>query len=318
MLIYAGINSITYSMKIIITGGSGYKGVKLSNILLHQGHHVTNIDSFLYGYEPIFGLVPHKNYTVLKKDIRSLTKSDLSGAEVIYHLAGISSYPACEANPNAAQVINVGATRRLVKLLSPQQLIIYASTTTFYGYSKEVLSEISEVNPVSLYSVTKYKAEQTVMQHPNSVSLRFASLFGVSPRMRDDLMVNDFVHRAIVDRSLVLFDPHSIRTFLHVDDAIRAYLMPLDNQKKMKNQIYNVGADNLNFSKAQLAQKIGKYVKFETVNSVLGDRDIRDCTISYDKLRKLGFSPRVSIDKGIKELIKLYTFYHPNSLYRAI
>ena len=180
-------------MKILITGGAGYKGVKLSQSLLRRGHHVTIIDSFLYGHESIFGLIPNKNYSVIKKDISSLTKSDLAGYDVIYHLAGISSYSACEVNPNAAQLINVNATGKLTKLLSPQQLIIYASTTTFYGYSKEILDENSSVKPVSLYSVTKYKAEQAIMQHPNAIAFRFASLFGVSPRMRDDLMVHDFV-----------------------------------------------------------------------------------------------------------------------------
>ena len=304
-------------VKILITGGSGYKGVKLSQALLRLGHRVTNLDGFLYGYEPIFGLVPHKNYSVIKKDIRGLIKSDLAPYDVIYHLAGISSYPACEANPNAAQLINVNATRRLVKLLSPQQLLIYASTTTFYGYSDEILDEDSKVNPISLYSITKYKAEQAVMQHPNAISLRFASLFGTSPRMRNDLMVHDFVHRAIADRSLVLFDPNSIRTFLHVDDAIRAYLMPLKHPK-MKNQIFNVGDNRLNFSKTQLAQKIRKYVKFEIINSVLGDRDARDCTISYRKLHRLGFRAKVGIDQGIKELIKVYSFYRPDSLLETV
>jgi len=298
-------------MKILITGGAGYKGTKLAPELLERGHQVTILDNFMYGYDPALFLFRYPKVEFVQKDVRNLEKSDVAGFDLVYHLAGISGYPACEANPNSAQTINVDATRRLVELLDPGQMLVYASTTSFYGKSGTLCDENTEVMPVSLYGVTKYEAEKICMERKNSVAFRFATIFGVSPRMRWDLLPNDFTMRAVQERSLVLFDSQSRRTFLHLDDAIRAYLMVTEIPDKMLGEVFNVGDDALNLSKLQLAQKIAEYVEFEIIDSTLPDLDVRDFVINFDKIKAIGFRPQRTLDDGIRELVKLFRFYRP-------
>ena len=307
--------------KILVTGGAGYKGVILVRELLKKGYEVTILDNFMYGYDSVLGFSDIKNCTIIRKDIRNLEASDVSAYDVIFHLAGISSYPACEANPHSAEIINVHGTKKLVSHLSKHQLLVYASTTSFYGTSGEVMNErspISTASPMSLYARTKYEGEKICMTHPNAVSLRFAALFGVSSRMRTDLMVNDFVHKAITERSLVLFDSKSIRTYLHVRDAIQAYLMVLEQTPKMLGQVFNVGSNELNFSKLDLANRILKHVDFKIIDSDLSDFDKRNFVICYDKINALGFKQSVSMEEGILELKKLYSFYRPFLPYQII
>lgn len=305
-------------MNILITGGAGYKGVRLAAALLKKGHKVTVLDNFMYGFDPILPFVPDKRFSVIAKDIRNIDKSDTKRFDIIYHLAAISGYPACEANPHSAQMINVEGTKKLIKSVSSSQLLVYASTTSFYGSSGEEMDETSKPTPVSLYGITKYKAEKLIMQRKNSIAFRFATIFGVSPKMRNDLMVNDFVYRAISERSLVLFDSQSIRTFLHLDDAIQAYLMILAKRRKMSGEVFNVGSNKMNFSKMQLANMIQKYVKFEIIDSSLDDKDKRHFIIKYDKITKLGFKPKKTMDQGIRDLVKLYSFYHPHIHFKTI
>ena len=305
-------------MRILITGGGGYKGLKLAPPLLEQGHSVTIFDNFMYGYEPTLFLFKYPNVEFVQKDIRNIEKTDLEGFDVIYHLAGISGYPACEANPNSAQMINVYATERLVSLLSPSQFLVYASTTSFYGKSGAECTEDTPVEPVSMYGITKYEAEKICMAHPNAVAFRFATIFGVAPKMRWDLLPNDFVMRAVQERALVLFGSQSVRTFLHIDDAIAAYLMVLDHQDKMAGQIFNVGANDMNFSKLTLAEKIKDHVEFAIIDSSLSDPDIRNFIINFDKISALGFRPKKSFQEGLRELVKLFRFYRPKSPYNVI
>lgn len=303
---------------ILITGGAGYKGSMLAEALLNQKFHVTIMDNFMYGFDSVLGFVGNKNCTILKKDIRNLQQADLKSFDVVYHLAGISGYPACEANPHSAEIINIHSTKKLVGFLSKQQVLAYASTTSFYGKSGEVKDETATPEPLSLYGITKYEAEKICMNHPNAVSLRFATIFGASRRMRCDLLVNDFVYKALTERSLVLFDSKSIRTYLHIRDAVKAYLMVLEKTGKMVGQIFNVGSSDLNFSKLDLAKKIKKYVDFKIIDSDLDDFDKRNFIIDYKKVSLLGFHPSVSIDEGILELKKLYSFYRPFNLYQTV
>ena len=304
--------------KILVTGGAGYKGVILVEALLKSGYKVTILDNFMYGYESVLGFVGEKNCTIINKDIRNLEQSDVNKFDVIFHLAGISGYPACEANPHSAEIINVYSTKKLVSYLSKNQLLVNASTTSFYGSSGEVMDENSPVAPVSLYGKTKYEAEKICMSHPQAVSLRFATLFGVSRKMRSDLLVNDFVHKAITERSLVLFDSKSIRTYLHVKDAVDAYLMILNKTPQMAGQIFNVGSNELNFSKLDLAKKIKEHIDFKIIDSDLSDFDKRNFIINYDKIYSLGFKPAISIEDGILELKKLFSFYRPYLPYQII
>ncbi|HBX52303.1 MAG: hypothetical protein A2275_16415 [Bacteroidetes bacterium RIFOXYA12_FULL_35_11] len=303
---------------ILITGGAGYKGTKLTEVFLQEGHKVTILDNFMFGFNPVLGFVDYHNCTILKRDIRNICEADLKGFDFIFHLAGISGYPACEANPHAAEVVNVNSTKKIVSFLAKEQVLVYASTTSFYGSSGEIKDENSVPEPVSLYGKTKYEAEKICMERENSIALRFATLFGVSRRMRCDLLVNDFVYKAINERSLVLFDSKSIRTYLHLKDAVKAYKMTLTQTDKMINSVFNVGSNDMNFSKLELAKRINKHVDFKIIDSDLPDFDSRNFVINYDKINKLGYNADISIDEGIRELIKLYSFYKPFSLYQAL
>jgi nucleoside-diphosphate-sugar epimerase len=300
-------------MKILITGGAGYKGTILTEMLLERGYDVTILDNFYIGFDSVLSFVHNKNCHIIRKDIRNLEVQDVSSYDVIFHLAGISGYPACEANPHTAEIVNVYATQKMVNFLHKDQFLIYASTTSFYGNTGAIMDEESAVNPISLYGRTKYEGEKICMNHENAISLRFATLFGLSYRMRTDLLVNDFVKKAMKDRNLVLFDSTSIRTYLHVRDAISSYVLALENLELMKGEIFNVGSNDMNFSKKDLAHKIEKHINYKIIDSDLDDFDKRNFIINYDKINKLGFKPKFSIDDGIVELKKLYSFYLSNS-----
>jgi nucleoside-diphosphate-sugar epimerase len=303
--------------RILVTGGAGYKGVKLVKKLLDKGYEVTIVDNFMYGYESVLHLAEHQNLQVLNLDIRN-DIPDLHRYDVIFHLAGISGYPACEANPHSAERINVAATRQLVEQLSQEQLLINASTTSFYGKFGKECDECSPIDPVSMYGITKYRAEELVAEHANSVSLRFATVFGPSPKMRMDLMVNDFTYRAAKEGMVVLFDSYAKRTFIHVDDAVDSYLFALENWDRMKGDVFNVGSEQLNYSKLQIAELVKKYVDFKILDSDIKDRDVRHFIINFDKIKKLGFVPRHSVEDGICQLAKLFGFYTYYSHFKTI
>jgi nucleoside-diphosphate-sugar epimerase len=306
-------------MKILITGGAGYKGLKLAQALLERGHSVALFDNFMYGFEPALHLFSHfPRISFIAKDIRNIAESDVAPYDCVFHLAGISGYPACEANPHSAQMINVGGTDRLVACLGRGQWLIYASTTSIYGHSDHVCTEDGPVHPASLYAITKYEGEKRCLEHANCVALRFATIFGVAPRMRWDLMPNDFVMRVVQDRALVLFDARSVRTFLHVDDAIRGYLLALDRAAQMKGQVFNVGTPRLNLSKRQLAERIKEQIDFAIVDSQLADPDVRSFLISFEKIAAFDYQPQRTLEEGIRELIALFRVYRPTTPYRII
>jgi nucleoside-diphosphate-sugar epimerase len=304
-------------MNILVTGGAGYKGVKLVKVLLDQGHKVTLLDNFMYGYEPILHLVENPKITVIKHDIRNRIEN-LKQFDIIYHLAGLSGFPACSANPSSAHIINVDATRQLVEALSPEQTIVYASTTSFYGKSGSKCTEDTFVDPVSHYGSTKYHAEKIVMQHKRAISLRFATVFGFSPKMRMDLMVNDFTYKALKEGVVVLFDGYAKRTFIHIDDAIDCYLFALENQEKMVGGIFNAGAGHLNYSKLEIAEIIQKQHKFRIIDSDVKDKDVRHFIIDFDKIKNLGFTPKKDVELGVSEMLRIFAFYDYFMHYKVI
>ena len=304
-------------MKILITGGAGYKGVVLTAKLLNLGYKVTLLDNFMYGPEPVMHLATNPNLTIEKQDIRNGIPG-LKKYDVIFHLAGISGFPACAANPNSAQLINVEATRKLVDDLDKGQLLIYASTTSLYGRSGKECDEYTKVDPVSMYAITKYEAEKIVMQRENSISLRFATIFGFSPKMRMDLMVNDFTYKAIKEGVLVLFDSFAKRTFMHVSDAANAYIFAMYNSKSMIGGIFNAGGKHLNYSKRDIADIIAKRVEYNIIDSSISDKDLRHFIVDYSKISSLGFQPKRSIEFGVDELIKIFNFYEYYSHYKII
>ena len=306
-------------MKILITGGAGYKGILLTEKLLNLGHKVTILDNFMYGYESILHLIKNKNLEILKFDIRNINESIIKNYDLIYHLAGISGMPACASNPSSAESINVTATKSLISYKSKDQLLINASTTSLYGnFNGKIAYENSKITPVSIYGKTKYEAEKIVQDEENTVSLRFATVFGVSPKMRNDLMVNDFVYKAITERNIVVFCGHSKRTFIHIDDVIDSYIFTLENFDKTKNQVLNVGDVNLNFSKVDIANNIKKQINFELIDSTLPDLDDRNFQVSFDKINNLGFKTKFSLNDGINDLKTLYSFYRYNLPYNII
>lgn len=304
-------------MKILITGGAGYKGIKLTRALLEAKHDVTVLDNFMYGFEPFLYLTEYPNLTVEKADIRNEIKN-LHQYEAVFHLAGISGFPACAANPSSAILINVEATKLLVKNLAKGQKLINASTTSFYGRSGVACDENTAVDPVSTYGITKYDAEKIVSERENSISLRFATVFGPSPKMRMDLMVNDFTYKAMKEHVVVLFDSFAKRTFIHIDDAVNCYLFALNNYDKMKGQIFNAGGNNLNYSKLEIANLIKQKIDFNIIDSDIKDKDLRHFIVSFDKIEKLGYKPQKTIEQGIDELIRVFNFYEYYSHYRTI
>ena len=304
-------------MKILVTGGAGYKGVKLTAKLLEIGYEVTVLDNFMYGFEPFLHLVENKKLNVIKQDIRNKIEN-IREFDTIFHLAGLSGFPACSANPSSAHLINVEATKQLVESLDKNQLLIYASTTSFYGKSGTICTEETPVDPVSHYGKTKYLAEQIVMEHPNSISLRFATIFGFSPKMRMDLMVNDFTYKAIKEGVVVLFDSYAKRTFIHIDDAVEGYLFALNNQNEMRGSVFNTGGNTLNYSKLEIAEEIKKQINFTIIDSEVKDKDVRHFIIGFDKIRSLGFLPKTSLANGISEMRKIFQFYDYFTHYRTI
>ncbi len=306
-------------MNVLITGGAGYVGNLLCKDLLDAGHKVTIVDNFLYGFEPVLHMIGNPDLNIIKCDIRDNDRSYITDKDVIFHLAAISGYPACEANPNSAQLINVGATKDLVASLSPHQLLVYASTTSLYGNIGSVCTEETPIEPRgNLYASTKYEGEKIVMDHENSISLRWATVFGVSPRMRAGLILNDFVDKAVNEGVLVVYSGQSKRTFMHVRDSVKGYMFALENADRMRGEVYNMGSARMNYSKIDLTTMINKYVDFEVIQSELVDKDIRDFIVSFDKAAVLGYDCNISIEEGIRELVKLYSFYTPNSFIRPI
>ena len=299
-------------MKILITGGAGYKGSSLVPALI-QNYEVDVLDHHISPECTLIPFTKKKNFNFIKKDIRDVKKKDISKYDLIIHLAGLSGYPACEANPGIAESVNVDSTKNLCNLMSKNQKLIYASTTYIYEISKKKINEDSPVSPKTLYAKTKLKAEKICLERENTVSLRFATIFGASPNMRHDLLLNDFVKKAVNEKNIVLFDQNSLRSFIHIDDVMSSYLLTIKNFSKMKENIYNIGSDSMNYSKLQIAKKIQKKTVCEVITSTLADPDKRNFIIDYSKIQKFKFKNKISIDEGINELVKFYKWFKPGS-----
>lgn len=305
-------------MKIAVTGGAGYCGVPLCEALLAAGHHVTLVDNLMYGAEPILHLVAQRRLDIVQRDIRSSDRSYLAKQDVIFHLAAISGYPECEANAHSATQINFDATREIADALSPSQLLVFPSTTSFYGSSGAVCTEETNPSPLGLYGSSKLAAEKRVMERAASISLRWPTVFGVSSRMRSGLLINDLTSRAVREGVLVLYDPDSRRSFLHVADIVRGYLFALNEVDRMIGGVFNMGSASLNFTKREAASAIQAHHSCEIHCSTTRGSDLRNFTVSFDKACALGFEASYSLEQGISELVKLYRFYAPHQTIRPI
>lgn len=297
-------------MKVLVTGGAGYLGSILAPELLRAGHDVTVLDNFLYRQAPLLDVCAEPRLRIVRGDAREreLVARLLKAADVILPLACITGAPACARDAVAARTVNLDAVAMLLELRSPRQRIVFPTTNSGYGVGEKdrFCTEDTPLRPVSLYGRLKVEAEQRLLQAGGAVTFRFATLFGASPRMRLDLLVNDFVHRAVTDRFIVLFEAHFKRNFLHVRDAAAAFLFALDRFDELAGRAYNVGLSDANLSKLELCQEIQKQVpEFWFAESPVGhDPDQRDYIVSNQRIEAAGFRPARSLQQGIAELVK--------------
>jgi nucleoside-diphosphate-sugar epimerase len=295
--------------KVLITGGAGYVGSTLVGLLLQKGYLVQVFDSLRYGPVGIIPFFADKNFEFVRGDVRDRKAlgHSLKNVEAVIHLAAIVGYPACRKEPELSRNINVEGTRNLVAAVRGKIPIIFASTSSTYGKMlEEICTETSPLNPLSDYGKQKAEAEEIIKKNKKFVIFRFATGFGVSPRMRFDLLPNDFALRAVQDRSLIVYEKYFMRTFIHVRDMARAFLFALENYPVMVGEIYNVGSNKMNYSKEDICGAIKKKVDYYLHFAEIGcDLDQRDYVVSYDKLEKLGFKTSVSMEEGIDELIRV-------------
>ena len=294
-------------MRILITGGAGYVGTTLIPQLFAHGHEVTVYDSLLFGGDYIIPFFRNPNFKFIKGDIRDLEelKKATKDADVIIHLAAIVGYPACRKEPDLARAVNVDGTKNVIAATTNDQLIIYASTGSNYGAVEDVCTEETPLNPLSLYGQTKTLAEKMLLEQRNTIGYRFATAFGVSPRTRLDLLINDFTYKAITQGYLVIYEKHFMRTFIHVHDMGRAFVFGIENKDKMIKNIYNVGSEKMNYSKEQICELIkDKTDTFVHYADIGEDADKRNYVVSYDKINKIGYDTTISVEQGIDELTK--------------
>lgn len=294
-------------MRVLVTGGAGYLGSVLVPMLLDAGHQVTVMDNFMYRQNSLAGCCHRPQLSILRIDIRTEIRPFLRTCDAVVALAAIVGAPACERDKAGANSTNYSAIARLCEHLSTDQILIYPNTNSGYGVGGEALcTEDMKLHPVSLYGTTKVEAENHVLSHPRGVSLRFATLFGMSPRMRLDLMVNDFVYRAKRDHALVLFEAKFRRNFLHVRDAADTIIYALEHANTMGANAYNAGLSSANLTKIELCERIREQIPgFTWVEAPVGqDPDRRDYVVSNAKLEATGWSARYELREGITELKK--------------
>ena len=281
-------------MKILITGGAGFIGTTLVPKLLEEGHEVTVFDILLHGGNPIVPFFKNKKFKFIKGDIRDYDalESAVKDQDIIIHLAAVVGFPACRLNPQAAKDINVQGTANLIKASSKEQIILYGSTGSNYGTIKGICTET--------------EAERLLIERGNIIAYRFATAFGTSPRMRMDLLVNDFAYKCIKDGYIVVYEKHFMRTFIHVSDIADSFIFGIKNIDMMIDNIYNVGHECMNYSKQEICEmivsKTGAFVHFEEIGE---DADKRNYIVSYDKIGKLGFKTNVTLSEGVDEIVEV-------------
>jgi nucleoside-diphosphate-sugar epimerase len=310
-------------MKILVTGGAGYIGSVLVPALLEGGHQVTVLDRFPDGGTQLVAACAHAGFEPVRGDARDTRLLDqlVPKADAIFPLAALVGAPLCKEDPYAATTINRDAVLALVKRVGKQQRLIFPTTNSGYGIGAkdQFCTEKTPLRPISLYGTTKVEAEQAVLGSGVGISFRLATVFGLSPRMRLDLLVNDFTWRAVNDRAVVLFESHFKRNYIHVRDVVGAFLHGLANYERMRGQAYNVGLSNANLSKAELCARIQSQVPgFVYLEAPIGeDPDKRDYIVSNAKLEATGWRPEWSLDAGVAELIKGYRMLR-NSRYANV
>ena len=307
-------------MKVLVTGGAGYVGTVLVPQLLAAGHQVTVLDNLRGSGLALLPMFENTNFSFVRGDVRDreVVQRVVSENDAVIHLAAIVGFPACRKHPELATSTNVDGTRNMTEALRPGQPFVYASTGSNYGKLEAICTEESPLNPVSLYAITKTDAERISLE-AGGVALRFATAFGVSPRLRLDLLINDFVHQAVVNKQIIVYEQHFRRTFIHVRDMARAFQFALANFETMQGESYNVGHESLNFTKEDVATTIRERVPFYLHFAEVGaDPDQRDYEVSYEKIRNLGFETTTTLEAGIDELIRAMDVVEITSLFTNV
>jgi nucleoside-diphosphate-sugar epimerase len=295
---------------IFITGGAGYIGTSLIPLLLERGHQVTVYDSLMFNNgDKLLPYITNPNFKFISGDVRDAESvaKHIKGHDIVIHLAALVGFPICrEKGEEESHSVNVIGTQNVINALSKDQYLLFGSTGSNYGEVLDICTEETPLNPLSIYGRTKTDAEYLVLARDNSTAFRFATAFGVSPRLRLDLLVNDLTYKSLTEGYAVIYESHFMRTFIHVRDIARVFLFAIDNQEQMKNNVYNVGSNNMNFSKKDVCELIKTKISDSYFNyaDVGQDADKRNYIVSYEKINKLGFDTTISLETGIDELIK--------------
>lgn len=309
--------------RVLVTGAAGYIGSILCEHLLDAGHKVTALDKLIYDQAPLFHLCADSSFEFVKGDVRDreLMEELIEGQDVLIPLAAIVGAPACDRDPELARSVNLEAIRMLDKIRDPEQLVLFPTTNSGYGTKsgETYCTEETPLEPISLYGQVKVQAEKELLESENTITLRLATVFGMSPRMRLDLLVNDFVHEAVERGYLIVYEKDFKRDYVHIRDVADCFLHCIENAEDMVGRPYNVGLDDANLSKEELAETIKEHVpKFEIIYSdIYSDPDKRNYIVSNERLRKAGFEAKRSIDEGIQELLKGYRMMGPGPFRNA-
>ncbi|MDZ4260366.1 MAG: NAD(P)-dependent oxidoreductase, partial [Candidatus Sungbacteria bacterium] len=294
-------------MNICITGGAGYVGTSLTQLLLSKGFQVRVMDNLMFGSDPLLPFFRNENFEFMKGDVRNVSdvENAVKGQDVIIHLAAIVGYPACRKDPGLAEEVNINGIKNVSKAVSKNQIVLFASTGSNYGAVEDMCSEETPLNPLSLYAQTKVIGEKIVSDNPSGIIFRFATGFGISARFRLDLLINDFVHKAVTQGYMVIYEKNFKRSFIHVHDMARAFLFGIEHADNMVGQVYNIGSETMNYTKEEICDiiksKINCYIHYADVGE---DTDKRNYRVSYQKINSLGFETTVSLHDGIDELAK--------------
>lgn len=304
--------------KILVTGGAGYIGSILVPELLANGYSVTVLDSLIFKQASLLNCCANPNFDFIRGDIcdKSLIKELLPQFDIIIPLAAIVGAPACKKNPQLTKLVNTEAAEFLIENLSDSQKVLFPTTNSGYGIGEKdsYCTEESPLKPLSEYGISKVEIEKRFLDRGNSLTFRLATVFGMSPRMRLDLLVNDFTYRALTDRFIILFEEHFRRNYIHVRDVASAFIFGIQNFEQMKGEPFNVGLSTANLTKRELCEKIKEFLpEFYIESAKIGeDPDKRDYLVSNDKIESLGWSANHSLEYGIQELIKGYQIIQPN------